>query len=191
MGQPLSAPGPTMYSKEAENKKYKVQDHGGLDGTLPDVPKEANRVPLEEGEAIVVGAIGSVAPWFLTGWASDMEVEFMIDTGCQMTILAMSVFERMCAADPQLRARLSPCERWLVLADSFPLTVKGELELTVVFPGLSCAMLFVVLVLDQMACWVRRPCSRVCHINWTYGQDSCGRMVERRYNCINKNPSQR
>ena len=29
-----------------------------------------------------------------------MEVEFMIDTGCQVTILATSVFKRMCAADP-------------------------------------------------------------------------------------------
>ena len=32
----------------------------------------------------------------------------------------------------------------LVLADSSPLTVKGELELTIVFPGLNCEMLFVV-----------------------------------------------
>ena len=37
-----------------------------------------NRV--EAGEAIVVGAIGSAAPWFLTGWAHDVEIEFMIDT---------------------------------------------------------------------------------------------------------------
>ena len=36
------------------------------------------------------------------------------------------------------------CGRRLVSADSSPLTVKGELELTVVFPGLSCVMLFVV-----------------------------------------------
>ena len=68
----------------------------------------------------------------------------MIDTGCQVTILAMSVFERMCAADPQVMSRLRPCGRRLVSADSSPLTVKGELELTVVFPGLSCNMLFVV-----------------------------------------------
>ena len=32
----------------------------------------------------------------------------------------------------------------------------GELELNVVFPGLSCDML-----LDRMACWVRRPCSQL------------------------------
>ena len=68
----------------------------------------------------------------------------MIDTGCQVTILATSVFERMCAADPQVRSRLRPCGRRLVSADSSPLIVKGELELNIVFPGLSCDMLFVV-----------------------------------------------
>ena len=73
-----------------------------------------------------------------------MEVEFMIDTGCQVTILATSVFEWMCAVDPQVRSRLRLCGLRLVLADSSPLTVKGELEFTVVFPGLSCDMLFVV-----------------------------------------------
>ena len=71
----------------------------------------------------------------------------MIDTGCQETILATSVFERMCAADPQVRSRLRPRGRWLVSADSSPLTVKGELELNVVFPGLSCDMLFVVAII--------------------------------------------
>ena len=83
--------------------------------TLPDVRK---KVPSEEGEAIVVGAIGSAAPCFLTGWVKDMEVEFMIDTSCQVTILSTSVFERMCAADPQVRARFHPCGRRLVSADS-------------------------------------------------------------------------
>ena len=32
------------------------------------------------GDAIMVGAVGSAAPWFLTGWTNDVEVEFMIDT---------------------------------------------------------------------------------------------------------------
>ena len=68
----------------------------------------------------------------------------MIDTGCQVTILATTVFERMCTADPMVRSRLRPCICRLVSADSSPLTVKGELELNVVFPGLSCDMLFVV-----------------------------------------------
>ena len=71
-----------------------------------------------------------------------MEVGFMTDTGCQVTILATSVFVRMCVADPQLRSMLHPCGRRLVSADSSPLTVKGELELNVVFPGYD--MLFVV-----------------------------------------------
>ena len=46
----------------------------------------------------MVGAIGTGAPWFLTGWTEGTEVEFDIDTGCQVTILATSVFERMCTA---------------------------------------------------------------------------------------------
>ena len=55
----------------------------------------------EEHEAIVVGAIGTGAPWSLTGWAEGIKVEFMIDTGCQVTILATSVFERMCTTNPE------------------------------------------------------------------------------------------
>ena len=35
----------------------------------------------ETGDAIVVGAIDSAAPWFLTGWTHEVEIEFMIDTG--------------------------------------------------------------------------------------------------------------
>ena len=133
-----------MHSDEVRDGRGGPRDHRGDDGTLQDLRKEAKRVPPEEGEAIVVGAVGSAAPWFLTGWAEDMEVEFMIDTGCQVTILAMSVFKRMGVADPQVRSRLRPCGHQLVSADSSPLTVKGELELNVVFPGLSCDMLFVV-----------------------------------------------
>ena len=105
---------------------------------------EVERTQPEAGEAIVVGAVGSAAPWFLTGWAHDVEVEFMIDTGCQVTILATTTFERMCTADPMVRSKLRPCRRRLVSVDSSPLTVKGELELNVVFPGLCCDMLFVV-----------------------------------------------
>ena len=103
----------------------------------PDLPQDIN-------EAIVVGVVGSGAPWFLSGWAEGTEVEFMIDTVCQVTILAMSVFKRMCASDPRVRSRLRPCGRRLILADSSPLMVRGELEMTVVFPGLSCDMVLVV-----------------------------------------------
>ena len=54
-----------------------------------------------EGDAIMVGVVGSAALWFLTGWTNDVEVEFMIDTGCQVTILAVSVFEKMCEIHPK------------------------------------------------------------------------------------------
>ena len=50
----------------------------------------------ENEDAIMVGVVGSAAPWFLTGWTNDVEVESMIDTSCQVTILAKSVFEEMC-----------------------------------------------------------------------------------------------
>ena len=68
----------------------------------------------------------------------------MIDTGCQVTILATSVFEIMCVSDPQVRSRLRSCGRRLVYVDSSPLTVRGELDMTVVFPGLICDMILVV-----------------------------------------------
>ena len=32
-------------------------------------------VRRRRGKAIVDGAVGSAAPWFLTGWAEDMEVK--------------------------------------------------------------------------------------------------------------------
>ena len=118
-----------------------LSDHRGEDVSLLHVRPENER---DQPEAIVVGAVGSAAPWFLTGWANDEEVDFMIDTGCQVTILATTVFKRMCTADPMVRSRLRPCRRRLVSADSSPLTVKGELELNVVFPGLSCDMWFLV-----------------------------------------------
>ena len=41
-------------------------------------------------------------------------------------------------------SRLRPCGHRLVSADSSPLTVKGELEFNIVFPGLGCDMLFMV-----------------------------------------------
>ena len=104
------------------------------DGNTPrDIRMEDQQISPDDGEAIDVGAIGSAAPWFLTGWAAEVEIEFMIDMGCQVTILATSVFERMCASDPRMRSRLRLCGRQLVSADSSPLTVKGELEMTVVY----------------------------------------------------------
>ena len=70
--------------------------------TQPELCTERHELPQDSGEAIVVGAIGLAAPWFLTGWGEGVEVEFMIDTGCQVTILATSVFEKMCVTDPRV-----------------------------------------------------------------------------------------
>ena len=50
----------------------------------------------------------------------------------------------MCAADLQVRSQLRPCGSRFVSADSSPFDCEGELELNIVFPGLSCDMLFVV-----------------------------------------------
>ena len=99
----------------------------------PEVGTEGHESSQDSGEAIVVGAVGSAAPWFLTGWPEGVEVDFMIDTECQVTILTTSVFERMCVSDPRVPSRLRPCGRRLVTADSSPLTVRGELDMTVVF----------------------------------------------------------
>ena len=71
-------------------------------------PTEDNMV-LEEHEAIVMGAVSTGTPWFLSGWAGGTKVEFMIDTRCQVTILATSVFDQMCAVDQRLGSRLRPC----------------------------------------------------------------------------------
>ena len=58
-----------------------VLDDRGVD-VAPVVGRpEAAQPPPEAGDAIVVGAVGSAAPWFLIGWAHEVEVEFMIDTG--------------------------------------------------------------------------------------------------------------
>ena len=122
----VSAYLPEVHSEDPRDGGGGPRDHQGIDNTLPDPMKEVEQSQPEDGEAIVVGAVGSAAPWFLKGWANDMEVEFMIDTGCKVTILATSLFERMCAANPQVRSRLRPCGRRLVSADSSPLTVKGN-----------------------------------------------------------------
>ena len=134
-----------------------------MDVPLLDDRPEATRSRSETGEGIVVGAIVSASPWFLTGWMHDVEVEFMIDTGCQVTILSTTVFDRMFTVDPRVRSELRPCRRRLVSANSSPLVVQGELELSVVFPGL-CYLWWQILV--QTDCWVRKPCSPASHISW-------------------------
>ena len=146
---PPSASQLMMHSEVSGDWETGWQDHTCDDSTPPDVWTEDERLSPDDGEVIVVGAVGSAAPSFLTEWAGEVEIEFMIDTGCQVTILATSVFERMCTSNPQVRSRLCPCGRRLVSADSSPLTVKGELEATIVFPGLSCDMLLVVASIES------------------------------------------
>ena len=121
-----------------------ASDSQRVDDPLLEDRPGTTRFRSETGEAIIVGAIGSAAPWFLTGWTHEVEIEFMIDTGCQVTILSTTVFERMCILDPKVCFELRPCRRLLVSADSSPLMVQGELELSVVLPGLRCDMLCVV-----------------------------------------------
>ena len=75
------------------------------------------------------------------------------------------VFEHMCTVDRMVRSKLRPCSRRLVSADLSHLTVTGELELNVFRDCVvTCYMWWPVL--DRMACWVRKPCSRACHISW-------------------------
>ena len=50
----------------------------------------------------------------------------------------------MYGSHPQVRSRIRPCTRWIVSADSSPLTVIGKIDLDVVFPGLKCSMCCVV-----------------------------------------------
>ena len=135
-------PAPVRKAVEEEPLEHSVPSGTpsiGSEQLNTDVQEET-----EEGEAIIVEAVGSAAPWFLTGWTNEVEVEFMIDTGCQVTILATSVFEKMCTAHPQVRSRIRPCARRLVSADSSPLTVIVKIDLDVVFPGLKCSMCCVV-----------------------------------------------
>ena len=113
-----------MHSEVSGEWENGRQDHTSDDKMPLDIRTEDQRLSPDDEEAIVVGAVGSAAPWFLTGWADEVEIACMIDMGCQVTISVTSLFERMC--------------------DSPPLTVKEELELTLVFPGLSCDMILVV-----------------------------------------------
>ena len=163
-------------------EKNGPRDHLCEDSMIQDIRTEVKRPSQEDGEAIVVGAVGAAVPWFLTGWAEEVEIEFMIDTGCQVTILATSVFERMCAADPQVRSRLRPCGRRLVSADSSPLTVKEELELTVIFPVLSCNMLAVC----GGQYWIYLSIYLCLPHQLDLRPGNCGQMADRHYNCISR-----
>ena len=139
-------PVPDVYAERRKSEERSPSENSWQTGrslAQTDQPEYTGSRP-ESGEAIVVGAIGSAVPWYLNGWAHDVEIEFMIDTGCQVTILSTTVFQRMCVAKPDVHSALQICRRRLVSADSSPLTVQGQLELDIVFPGLCCKMLFVV-----------------------------------------------
>ena len=135
---------PAGWSVNMDNGQYRATR---MNKTLAEVPgndqwSEREGQPLGPPEIKApLTQVGSAAPWFLMGWTNEVEVEFMIDTGCQVTILATSVFEKMCAAHPQVRSRIRPCARRLVSA---PLTVIGKIDLDVVFPVLQCSMCCVV-----------------------------------------------
>ena len=115
IADPPSTGQPMKHSGDWENG---WQNQTGDGNTPLDVRTADQQISPDNGEAVVVGAVDSTAPWFLMGWAAEVVIEFMIDTGCQVTILATSVFERMCASDPRVRSRLRPCGRRLVSVDS-------------------------------------------------------------------------
>ena len=85
-------PAPVRKISEEEPIEYSAHS-GSLDEWSEPFNTDGTE-DTKDGDAIMVGVVGSAAPWFLTGWTNDVEVEFMIDTGCQVTILATSVFEK-------------------------------------------------------------------------------------------------
>ena len=150
-------PAPIRKTSEEEPIEYSAHS-GSLDEWSEPFNTDGTE-DTEDRDAIMVHVVGSAAPWFLTGWANDVEVEFMIDTDCQVTILATSVFEKMCRVHPQVKSRIRPCTRRLVSADSSPLTVVGRIDLDVVFPGLQCSMGKMCRVHPQVKSRIR-PCTR-------------------------------
>ena len=108
----IQKPAPAEYAdKRKSNERSLSQVHLKTKQSLAqiDQPEYTGSHP-ESGEAIVVGAIGSAAPWFPIGWAHDVEIEFMIDTGCQVTILSTTVFQRMCTVNPRCIPRCRPAD---------------------------------------------------------------------------------
>ena len=67
----------TLDTEQVEFPSVHRSPNGGNEPVDPDSAGD-----MVEGDTIMVGVVGSAAPWFLTGWTNDVEVEFMIDTGC-------------------------------------------------------------------------------------------------------------
>ena len=80
---PPSASQLMIHSDVSRDWETGLQDHPCDDSTPLDVRMEDRWSSPDDGEAIVVGGVGSAAPWYLTGWAEEVEIECMIDTGCQ------------------------------------------------------------------------------------------------------------
>ena len=100
-------PAPVRNTSEEDPIEYSA--HSGSLNEWSEPFNTDSTEDTEDGDAIMVGVVGSATPWFLTGWTNDVEVEFMIDTGCQVTILATPVFEKMCKVHPQVKSRIRPC----------------------------------------------------------------------------------
>ena len=71
---PPSASHPMIHSEVSGDGGNGAQDHICEDSMLRDIRKEDKRPSPEDGEAIVVGTVGSAALWFLTGGAEEVEI---------------------------------------------------------------------------------------------------------------------
>ena len=101
--------------------------------------------------------------------------------------MATSVFERMRTSDLQVRSRLRPCGFRLVSADSSLSTVKGELEVTIVFPGLSCDMLLVVASIGSDGLLGTEALQSCLPHQLDYERGNYGQKVDQRCNCTKRN----
>ena len=91
--EPIVGAGGITDPSPAERPARSTREPGNLDDDLHrrvdgiDIPHEVctegPELPQDSGEAIVVGAVGSATPWFLTGWAEGVEVDFMIVCHCR------------------------------------------------------------------------------------------------------------
>ena len=89
--QPVPRPARRRSTRQTDRK---------LDGTVKvsslmiDVIPEPVDIPVPTGLAGAKKSIIHTPPLVrqMTGWAEGTEIEFMIDTGCRVTILATSVF---------------------------------------------------------------------------------------------------
>ena len=75
----LPSAGQLMLNSEISRDWGDGRQDRMCDDNMPlDVRTEDQRLSPGEDEAIIVGLVGSAAPWFLTGWADEVEIEFMM-----------------------------------------------------------------------------------------------------------------